>query len=102
MSILGRTWTINAATAESPFSAGTSVELMPDPLGAVVRYGLQEWWGTYNAEQDKVSVTPQNNERWEFVGSATMNDELTMFGFRWIATAPDTMGAWVSDPQGAP
>lgn len=102
-SILGRTWTIYDGTKSSPFAAGMKVEFVLVKEGepsVEVKSGGQSWPGTYIAEQDKVVVEVNASTHWEFVGSKLVNDNFIMHGSSWITSAPDAMGAWVSDPQG--
>ena len=101
-SILGRTWKIYDGTKESPFTSGMTVELIQVKEGdpqVVVKSGSNVWPGTYIAAEDKVVVEVTAATHWEFVGSELVKGNYIMYGSSWTTTAPDAMGAWVSDPQ---
>jgi hypothetical protein len=106
--ILGKTWTIRANTATSPFKIDQLVEITSDTPPKVIHWDvggskkLGEWGGTDISAKDKVVVTPTPGVRWEFVGSEAQDKKQVIYGMIWTKTVPDAMGSWVSDPQGTP
>jgi hypothetical protein len=102
MPITGRTWTVAAATQESPFAPAGRVAIS-EPFGAqpqvIVTYLKYEWTGDYDPVLDKVVITPSDSTHWELVGSGEVNERFTMYGMSWTTTVPDAMASWVAEPQ---